>query len=278
MALGDDYSRKSIIVDLATITNPSRLVEALIVFQKTHDRICVNSKLMEVDFDWPNNTVGEIDYDLRDPEAITFLRTDFDVSDLSFQSKNLPLALRLFQHAIKKGLIDVVEEPALAQSDDRVAGLCQALDFESIWAFQYSDKDRGYFWRMESRAGWVFENNLSLALRHGMQLAVSDIRAKASASGGTDMFVKVEEQTIGQVVSRWQPASFDEILAAIDHPGLLPSLTEAVKDVVDDHAYSSDVKFFVPRLILDTVTAGQFSNFEMLYKIYRHNRDRRKND
>jgi hypothetical protein len=277
MESADDNDRKSIILDFATITNPTYLIEALIVFQRTHERICVNSELMQVDFDWPNNTIGEIAYDLRDPGAITFLGGDFDLRDISFQGKNLPLALKLFQYAINKGYIEVVE-PADEQWYDRAARLLQALDFQSTWSYVYEGKDRGYFFRADVRSGWPFERNLSLAMQHSMQLAVSDIRPKQSADYETHMFVKIEEQTIRQVIQSWQPTSFEEILAAIDHPSLLPSLTDAVKDVVNNQSYKDDVNFFFPRWLLDTVTFGQASNIEMLYKIYRHNRNFKKEE
>jgi len=84
---------------------------------------------------------------------------------------------------------------------------------------------------------------------------------------------KAEQGLLSQTLAAWQPNSLGEYLAAIDHPQLLRGIADSVEEVIAANQYRRDLLLFLPRFLADFATVGAASAIEMVYKIYRRNRN-----
>jgi len=264
-------THQGIVLDFFVLSNPVRLIESLIVFRQSHRRLMAERLSVEnITIDWRDNTVGDVSFDLRDPEFITYINSDFAALSSEVTPTNLPLALRLFQHSVKEGYIEVVEATSIQDPDlielrrrlNPARGSC-LIDYPEHGGAN-APLTIGPDWPHTPTA------NLEVALAGGYQVAFGDPRFYERDSDPllkSGMFAETATGVLRDVLSGWSSPSFEELRAIVDSPILLPRLVERVSSVIDDRQYRQDLKLFLPRVAADTLTGGIASNVEMLFRI-----------
>ncbi|HEY1267337.1 MAG TPA: hypothetical protein VGH16_08785 [Candidatus Binatia bacterium] len=211
-----------------------------------------------------------------DPEFLNFLSQWENADDLSLQPPvpTLCLAVRIFQHAVHEGYIEII--------DTSISGMEEI----PLWAGINLYVNQVFAGPTDTES---LRDSIAFALRNRCQIAVGDEKdlrdinhalSVGRTGKGKDKqrnlpgllpYSQIKKGRLRETVFNWHPKSIGEIFGCIDHPTLLPSLTEAVAEAIENEAYKKDLWLFLPRLVLDAMTAGAASYAEMLYRIFKKN-------
>lgn len=281
MSLAPIY--QGIILDFFVVSNPATLLEVLIVFRQSHRRLIVERQSVEhIAVDWRDNAIADFSFDLRDPEFITFISSDFAThGPASSATTNLPLALRLFQHALKEGYIEVLEAPSI--KDPALKELARSLNpSRGGYGIDYPEHGGANApLTVGPDSPHTVAANVDLALAGGYQVAFADPRFYKRENDPllqSGMFAEMATGVLRDLLSRWSARSFEELQAIVDHPTLLPQLVEGVSAIIEERQYHQDLKMFLPRVAADALTGGIAGYIEMLYRILKKQLERPKED
>lgn len=263
----------SVLLDFFAITNPVILLESLILFRQTESEIVVaESSVKNIEIDWATNDICDIKYDLTNPEIIKFISSDWNLADAGIYNTNLPLAISIFQHAVREGYIKILSPKT--KLDPHTSKLMENLSLPRGSILDYPD-----YGGMDGPiticpdVPWDSYDNLSLALSNGFGLLPAHPELRKLKNDpllhNTDLFLKVEQKMMTEPLHLRSLSDIDSYFALIDKPTLLPEIVEAANILFEDKNYKKDLKLFFPRLIFDTLTGGLASHAEMLFKIYR---------
>jgi hypothetical protein len=283
---GSDYvvlrknPKKGVLLDFASLTDPRSLFQSLILYQQTHNQIYVGRcSVDKVCVFWDRADGGEYYFDLRDPDLLNYM-TGFDMDDVSLAEWNLPLAIKIFQHAIKEGLIEVLPEES--NEDIEAAGYLMTKEershFVGIQTYYYGPKATHLTIVPDIPSSFL--EDIYICLLNGCQLSVTDARFVDESNDPLGQSVFLEKTGQGKLIDtlrHWQPKSLSEIFVALSHPPLLTGIVDTTVALMERKKLKKDMLMFTPRFLLNRTSSGLFGLLELLYRVYRSRNDK-KND
>lgn len=284
----DPPGAKAVLIDFNTVIDPVALFTCLLVFRKSHDRIHVRGDALVYqshDLDSPS-PVPELG-NLTDPHALAMASSVCrrNADDLQFAPNNLCLALRLLQHAIDEGIVVVLNDHLFGEwygADKRVS----VEDVRSVPCFEFLDRrihTGGLYGRTvlePDTPGRYWD--VAMSLRQGWDVAIGgrtfDARELVSAGSLGDGMAGGKTDNADSLLRRLHTDKFSTYTALLDHPDLLQTVSDAAIAVSKDAQYKNDLRWFLPRYLLDAATLSTYSLLEMLWVIIKRQRAGRRAD
>ncbi len=265
---GNDSAR-GILLDFASILDPLILLESLIIYRQTHKKIFLaEHSVSNIAFMWFR--LGFEDYyDLREADILNSFDGHLDLNSTILANWNLPLAIKLLQHSIREGFIEVLPSnyDALGIRFLKESGL---PTFGGAQIFEFSFQN--LFLTISPDIPQAFASDVGIVLRNNLHASFSNPNHKFATNDPLTekgILKKIKDGTLSHVLEIWRPNNFNEIYGLIAEPKLLPDIVNAAKEVTEDQAFKNDLLLFVPRFLADMATGGVYSVCEMAYKIYR---------
>jgi len=269
---------EGVLLDFSSITDPAVLFESLILYRQTHDRLYVSEQSVNVyvesdPLDWHGGR-----FDLRDPDFIGHIKRAIASDDISLESWNLSLALKIFQHSLKEGYIEILPNPPKDPELD------EFLESKGL------DRVRGRYLEFGGRVEESVQigplsggreatlSDIRLAIGKGFQISVgsmtrTEVPLADLATAG--LLAQVKDGELKQGIRLSNPSSLDDLYWAIARPCMLQQIVQATQSVIAERKVKEDLLFFFPRLLADKVTFGLWNAAEILYRVYRHYLQRR---
>ena len=139
---------------------------------------------------------------LESPELLAHLRRNFEPTDSSLRHGNVLLALTIYQHAVSRGIIEVVPRNDLSVWSPTERKRCLPPPSYELY---YTAHDGVVGWSPDEK--WSIYDDLVLAATYGLVFASSTVellRGRELVAAGP--YPVVEEGILSVVVPGWQPS------------------------------------------------------------------------
>lgn len=269
---------KTILLDFNTIIDPVALLASLVVFRQTHERLFVRGEALVYTYDYedlphPGMNFGRFDDEKALGIASYICKRPED--DLELQPSNLCLSIKLLQHALAEGIVTILNDHLFGDwyGEDKIIPpdeIRRLPSFHYIDQNLYSGAKYGALILQPDTPGRF--QDLGMSLKQGW-----DVTLGGQTFSSQDLIdqAKVKPKDLGQ------PKEYIRLLTAdrfrvytslIDEPGVLHAVSEATRAVVETQNYEAELRWFLPKYVLDALTLGTYSLVEMLWLIVKRNR------
>jgi len=277
---------KYVLLDFNTIINPASLLSCLITFRQTHEKIYVRAEsliYMYYDKSLTGQQGGEFssfgrmsDLSALDAAEIICKRSR---EDLSLVPSNLCLAIKLLQHAINEKIITVLDD-TLGGNWSGGEQYMSIEELRQIPSFGYIDQhiySGGKYGNVILTTDMPQKyNDLTLSLHQGWDTSIGGRSFSATDlikhSKGTPSNVGYESE----VIPILKMDKLLDYLILIDNPNMLPSIARAAKTLIEEEDYKKKVRLFLPKFFVGKMTLGASSLIEMLWIIFKHEKNSKK--
>lgn len=266
---------KTLLLDFNTIIDPVSLLSCLITFRQTHENIHVRDESLIYRY---NDENGKQNHgipnfgNLSDRNILSLASRICKRSgdDLSLQSNNLCLALRLFRHALDEGIISILDDTLMG----KWAGVDKSVSQEVLRqtpSFEYVDRN---LFDGAKYGSVIFQpdkhqryDDLALSLKQYW-----DTTLGGRTFNPIDLITESQCKPFdfgyqGEVIHVLNVEEFSTYTTLIDNPEILPIVLETAKSVVEDQKYENKVRWFLPKIVLNKLSLGTYPLFEMLWII-----------
>lgn len=269
---------KTILFDFNTIIDPVALLTSLVLFRQSHQQLFVRGESLVYRYDSEDLSSQEMNFGRFDDERAIVTASYIcrrPVDDLTLHPNNLCLSIRLLQHALAEGMVTVLNDHLLGDwygedkraSPDEIRGL---PSFRYIDENLYSGAKYGSLILQPDTPG-RFED-LGMALKQGWDVTLGGrtFNPQNLIDGA-----KLKPKDLGlpkEYIRLLTADRFSIYTSLVNEPGMLGAVSEATKAVVETQNYETELRWFLPKYVLDTVTMGTYSLVEMLWVIIKRHR------
>jgi hypothetical protein len=269
---------KTVLLDFNTIIDPVALLASLVVFRQSHERLFIRGESLVYRYDYEDSPHPGMNFGRFDDERALGIASYIckrPGDDLKLQPSNLCLSIRLLQHALAEGIVTVLNDHLLGEwyGKDKIV---PPDEIRRLPSFRYIDRNLYSGAKYESLilqpdSPGRFQD-LGMSLKQGW-----DVTLVGRTFSPQDLIdgAKVKPKDLGrpkEYIRLLTADRFSVYTSLIDEPGVLRAVSEATSAFVETQNYETELRWFLPKYVLDAVTFGTYSLVEMLWLIVKRNR------